>query len=336
MTLSASFRKKLVSVGLATGIFMVLGVLAAGTIDVPADQAILIGGLGGFAISAFEEFYVQGAAGRWMRAAHPAASILIYSVIVCVVFIATSILVHLLLGRLDELPAAYARLPITIPMVFAVSLVGVLALRVTGFIGAKTLAYLLVGKYHRPVIERKVFLFLDMRDSTATVEAIGPIKAKALIGKFLFDFSKPITDNEGDIYVYTGDGLIAMWDWRDAIRSNNIVRAVDAIYQSVQRERAEYLDSYGRVPEFRIGVHGGDVVISEQGDAKRAIGVYGDTINIAARMEQQAKALGEQCIFSAAVADALAEDKGRLEFIGEDRVKGISTPIALYKYRPRP
>ncbi len=53
-------------------------------------------------------------------------------------------------------------------------------------------------------------------------------------------------------------------------------------------------------------------------------------------MEQQAKGLGERCIFSAAVADALAEDKSRLEFIGEDRVKGISTPIALYKYRPRP
>lgn len=42
-------------------------------------------------------------------------------------------------------------------------------------------------------------------------------------------------------------------------------------------------------------MHGGDVVISEQGDTKRAIGVYGATINIAARLEQAAKTLGESC-----------------------------------------
>ena len=63
MTLSGSFRGKALAVCLATGIFVVLAVLFAAIIDVPIDQAVLIAGMGGFAIGAVEEFYVQARAG---------------------------------------------------------------------------------------------------------------------------------------------------------------------------------------------------------------------------------------------------------------------------------
>ena len=175
MTFSGSFRSKALAVCLATGIFIVLVVPFAVIIDVPVDQAVLIAGMGGFAISAVEEFYVQARAGRWLRTMHPLKSILFYSAVVCVIFFAAVYLGHLFLGRIDQLPDAYARLPITIPMAFGISLIGILVLRVVGFIGLRTLFYLLIGKYHRPVIEKKVFLFLDIRDSTAMGEALGAI-----------------------------------------------------------------------------------------------------------------------------------------------------------------
>ena len=49
---------------------------------------------------------------------------------------------------------------------------------------------------------------------------------------------------------------------------------------------------FGIVPGCRIGIHGGEILVSEEGDTKRAIGFYADTIHIAARMEQKAKELG--------------------------------------------
>jgi len=66
------------------------------------------------------------------------------------------------------------------------------------------------------------------------------------------------------------------------------------------------LEQFGVVPSFRIGVHGGEVVVSEQGDTKRAIGVYGSTINIAARMEEAAKAHNIACAISGDVAGPFA------------------------------
>jgi class 3 adenylate cyclase len=128
--------------------------------------------------------------------------------------------------------------------------------------------------------------------------------------------------------------LIALWNWNTAIRGNKILRAVDGVFAAVRREHGEYHRQFGVVPTFRVGIHGGDVVVSEQGDTKRAIGVYGDPINIAARMEDAARAHEVACVISGYVADALDDGEERIRPIGDETVKGISAPIPIYAYRP--
>ena len=73
--------------------------------------------------------------------------------------------------------------------------------------------------------------------------------------------------------------------------------------------------------------------VSEQGDTKRAIGVYGSTINIAARMEEVAKAHNVGCVISGDVAQALADGDDRLFPLGYEKVKGISAEIPIFEYR---
>ncbi len=136
-----------------------------------------------------------------------------------------------------------------------------------------------------------------------------------------------------EIYLYKGDGLIALWNWNEAIRGNRILRAIDAVFASVARERPEYRRQFGVVPRFRIGVHGGEVVVSEQGDTKRAIGVYGSTINIAARMEEAAKAHDVACVISGDVAQAFSDGERQLLPLGHEQVKGISVEIPIFEYR---
>ena len=212
-------------------------------------------------------------------------------------------------------------------------MIGVLMLRVIHFIGLENLFHLMVGTYHRPVRERKVLLFLDINGSTALGERLGALSMRALVRKFFSDLSPPITDHDGDIYLYKGDGLIAIWNWKAATDQESILRAVDAMFSAIERRRAVYDKLFGIVPSFRIGIHGGDVIVSEQGDTKRSIGIYGDAINIAARMEEVARVHNVRCIVSDAVAAAIA-DRERLREIGKEAVKGISAPIRVYEYRP--
>jgi adenylate cyclase len=201
------------------------------------------------------------------------------------------------------------------------------------FIGIETLFHLTVGTYHRPVLQEKVLMFLDINNSTALAEELGAVRTKSLVGKFLFDISKPITDHGGEIYLYKGDGLIALWDWREAMRDNRILRTIDAVFETIRRERREYLEQFGVVPSFRIGVHGGEVVVSEQGDTKRAIGVYGTTINIAARMEEAAKTHNIACAISGDVAENLRGEETRLIPIGHEKLRGSALEMPIYEYR---
>jgi adenylate cyclase len=114
----------------------------------------------------------------------------------------------------------------------------------------------------------------------------------------------------------TGDNLMA-----------EFTSAVDAVNCAVeiQRELAERNSELpdDRKMQFRIGVNVGDVV--EEGDR-----IYGDGVNIAARVEGLADAGGIG--ISGRVYDQVENKLDfKYEYIGEQAVKNISKPVRLYK-----
>ena len=113
-----------------------------------------------------------------------------------------------------------------------------------------------------------------------------------------------------------GDNLLAEF--------TSVVDAVNCAVE-IQRELAERNAElpYNRKMEFRIGVNLGDV-IEEEGR------IYGDGVNIAARVESLSEA-GGICI-SGRVYDQVANKLGlEYENLGEHQVKNISTPIRVYR-----
>jgi hypothetical protein len=194
---SISTRRKLASILLSVAIFATLAGLASRANGRPGIFAILNAIFVGTAVGFFEEFCVQSLRGRWIRNIHPLSAIVIYTVIVVVFFLIAIHVSHLLLWPFYELSVPYRRLPFVIPVVITFSIVGIVVMRTVHFIGIETLFHLTIGTYHRPVIQEKVLAFLDINDSTRLAEELGPVRTKSLVGKFLFDISKPITDHGG-------------------------------------------------------------------------------------------------------------------------------------------
>jgi formylglycine-generating enzyme required for sulfatase activity/class 3 adenylate cyclase len=128
--------------------------------------------------------------------------------------------------------------------------------------------------------------------------------------------SSLISQHRGRLVDATGDNLLA--EFTSAVDAVNC--AVEIQDQLAERN-AELADS--RKMEFRIGANVGDVV--EKDDR-----IYGDGVNIAARVEGLAQA-GGICI-SGRVYDQI-ENKLDLkyEFLGEQRVKNITRPIRVYR-----
>jgi adenylate cyclase len=128
--------------------------------------------------------------------------------------------------------------------------------------------------------------------------------------------SNLIQQYRGRVVDSTGDNLMA-----------EFASAVDAVNcaEKIQRELAERNSELPdeRKMKFRIGVNVGDVV--EEGDR-----IYGDGINIAARIENLADA-GGVCI-SGRVYDQVENKLDfKYEYVGEQAVKNISKPVRLYR-----
>jgi class 3 adenylate cyclase len=329
-------RKRLVVVVFATLVFTVVGLLVAGALNMPMGFAVTGAPILGLMISSFEVFYFQAHRGRWLREMHPLKSNVIYILILVGMFIFVQHVNRLIHGRWQELPLAYERYPIDIPAVLIVCLFAVMVLRVTTFIGGKNIFYLLVGKYHRPIWERKIFMFLDINGSSKIVDVLGPEKSNLLFGKFMFDASKPIVNNGGEIYRYQGDGFVATWDWEEGMNPTGSFQAIDDLYETVERERPEYEKSFGVYPDFRVGIHGGEVITCEEGDIRRNIAFYGDTINIAARMETKAKEVGVDCVVTSDIAKQFRDTACRLTTLGEESVRGINRKITIYGFNRLP
>jgi adenylate cyclase len=128
-----------------------------------------------------------------------------------------------------------------------------------------------------------------------------------------------IAAHQGRIVKTTGDGVLAEFP--------SVVEAVAcaAEMQEEMRRRNETTPSARRL-EYRIGINLGDVIL-DAGD------IYGDGVNVAARLEALAEP-GGISVSRAVFENVRNKLDLHFEFRGEHRVKNIATPVAVYRVAP--
>src|SRR6266487_3890606 len=135
--------------------------------------------------------------------------------------------------------------------------------------------------------------------------------------RFLVD--PKIAEHRGRVVKNTGDGLLAEFSSVvDAVRcAVDVQRGMAARNVDVPHEK--------RI-EFRIGINVGDIII-DRGD------IFGDGVNVAARLEGLAKP-GGICISD----DAHRQVRDKLDIVvedaGEHQVKNIARAVRVYRVRP--
>lgn len=127
-----------------------------------------------------------------------------------------------------------------------------------------------------------------------------------------------IESANGQIFGTAGDSVLA--EFTSVVHAFNCAVAMQ---QSLQRANAGLPDDQRM--EFRIGINVGDVMVKD-GD------IFGDGVNIAARLEGLAEA-GGICV-TRGVRDHLRDRlDADFEDLGEHKVKNISRPIRVFKAR---
>ena len=267
---------------------------------------------------------------RLPQAAELAVKVLVMTVVLTIVTVGLQLLLYPV-PFLSERWVVH-ELPWILSLFFFGSLVTGAIFAFRRLIGGRVLGSFLLGTYHRPRRQERIVMFLDIAGSTALAEQLGELRVHDLITRFFFDIDRPIADHDGEVHSYVGDEVIVTWPLSDdRQRNSQSLRCFFAVEDTMTELAPTYRREFGVVPNFRAGIHAGPVVVSECGDAKRQIALFGDTMNVAARLCEHAKAVGEALVASAEMLhDAAIPDGLSVGSPKTITLRGRQTPVEAY------
>ena len=181
--------------------------------------------------------------------------------------------------------------------------------------------------------ERKVtsILFADIRQSLRLIHGRDPEEASEIVDPIVDAFAEGVRRHGGTIVQIRGDGIQAVFG-APVSQEDHASRACNAAI--AMRERVRALAEQARARWFadvtvRIGIHSGEVLFRSVRDGVAGmLDVTGDTVYVAARMEQTAV---PDTIQISLATRRLAGESITVRAMGTRRIKGLSERLETFE-----
>ncbi len=196
--------------------------------------------------------------------------------------------------------------------------------------GPGVLLPLLLGKYQNPREEERIFMFMDLKSSTATAEQLGHLRYSAFIRDCFSDINDVLFPFRAQVYQYVGDEIVVMWPAGEGLSDHRCIRFYFSCKRQFQDRAEYYLTNYGFLPVFKGGAHLGKVTAVEIGEIKKDIAYHGDTLNTAARIQSVCNEYGRDFLVSEYLLErAGASPHLKTEKLGMALLRGKTEPVGV-------
>ena len=200
--------------------------------------------------------------------------------------------------------------------------------------GSGILRGLLLGKYYKPGNEERVFMFLDLKGSTAMAEQIGDEKYFAMLRYFYLVANDAIINTHGEIYQYVGDEIVICWKKSEGIHQANCLRCFTAVQDAVGSRSSYFMEKFGVVPAFKAGIHAGVVTTGEIGSIKKDIVYSGDVLNTTARIVALCNSYKQDLLISDLIYNEIKDtSEYQFQFIDNVILRGKKTAMGLWSVK---
>ncbi|MGO4273479.1 adenylate/guanylate cyclase domain-containing protein, partial [Paenibacillus sp. TAF58] len=175
-------------------------------------------------------------------------------------------------------------------------------------------------------------IFVDIRGFTPMSERLEPEQVIQVLNEYLDVCTKAIFKFNGTLDKFIGDGVMAMFG--APIEYDNhpemAVRAAIEMKSQATVLEQRLIERYGIGVKFGLGINSGPAVVGNIGseDLRLDYTAIGDTVNLSARLEANAKP--GQILISEQTYTRV-KDLFEIESIGEIKVKGKEKPVAVYE-----
>ena len=165
-------------------------------------------------------------------------------------------------------------------------------------------------------------VFVDIRGFTTFADRATAREAGEYLRAF-FDVVVPVVqEHRGEVTQLMGDGLLAVFRTPD--HADRALAAGTAIIAAVHA-------SFGDRCRIGIGVNSGLVLVGTiGGGGLTQFGVVGDPVNVASRVQDATRDLGEPLLLTEATHMLLDGEHAGLESRGSLALRGKATPVAVY------
>ena len=188
---------------------------------------------------------------------------------------------------------------------------------------------IMLGKYLQPKEEKRIIVFLDLRDSTPIAEKLGHKEYFKFIRDFIFYISAGFIENDGRIYQYVGDEVVVWWPESKENARKAIVALLTA-RKILNKEIDRFKQRYGTIPEYKAGLHTGVVTVGQVGIVKKDLVMSGDAMNTTSRIRDACTETHHKYIASKDLIDLLNLEEWQAEPIGPTDLKGKNEDIELF------
>ncbi len=258
----------------------------------------------------------------------------LYTAIIHLVIIGLNIVIGLADGRkLSELRLLVSSRSMMVLVIYTLVMYALLLffLQINQLLGDGVLWKFILGKYHRPREEERIFMFLDMKSSTTIAEQLGHVRFYRLLNELFHEISKPVLETKAEIYQYIGDEVVLTWQVKEGLENSNCLKAFFMFRDSINRNAENYLQTFGVKPEFKAGLHFGKVVSAQIGDLKREITYNGDVLNTTSRIQNECNTYQRDCLVSGALMNRLILKNGfQWERMDSVTLRGKETEVELF------
>ncbi|ABY28936.1 adenylate cyclase [Methylobacterium sp. Leaf119] len=317
----------------------VIGMLAGLLYGLIFDVELLVSGIRGAFIGAPVLLYERGLLFQtWRdlirRAATPifvATTLATYIAMIAAGNAGAGTVLHHAFGYMPNPRVAMLMSDAGLAYALGISALSAFVFRVRDLIGPRVFANLLIGRYHRPIREERIFLFLDVAGSTRFAEQHGDLAAQRYLGAIFSALALPVHRSRGSIDDYVGDMALVSWTMKRGTREAACLRCVFDFAQVIAGDAERWVAEFGQVPGFRAALHCGSVVTAEIGLERHKIAYFGDTLNSTSRLESVAKELGVSILVSGDLLDRLGTLPSGIivEDLGSRAVRGRHEPLRI-------
>jgi adenylate cyclase len=173
-------------------------------------------------------------------------------------------------------------------------------------------------------------MFVDIRDFTPFAEATTAEDTVARLNA-VFEIVVPaVVDAGGHVNKFLGDGALAVFG-----APNDLADHADGAVSAAVLIHRRVAERFGGEVRIGIGINTGVVIAGTIGGAgKLEFTLIGDTVNVAARVEQLTKTTGDELLLTHHTVDALYRRPDGLTDRGAHVLKGKSAPVQVFGLDP--